>query len=88
MLTTECRFLYADLEDAVTLAAEGWISAGFEVLDLGLASAEARPLSEENAWLVERYHRAIVHYSETYGPAPELPEPALSHLRLLEARLG
>lgn len=86
MLATRTRFLFADLEDAVTLGAEGWVTEGFEVLDLGLASIEALEDPAEQAELTERYHRAIVCYTTTYGDLPALPEPALPQLRVLQDR--
>ena len=83
--TLESRFLFADLEDAVTLGAEGWVTEGSAVLDLGLAAVEAQPLSAITPAVVERYRRAIVCYRDTYGPVP-VPHPDLADLRVLTAR--
>ena len=88
MLATRTRFLFADLEDAVTLGAEGWVTEGFEVLDLGLAAIDALEDPVERAELTERYQRAIVCYAATYGELPALPKPDLPQLRVLAGRRG
>lgn len=67
ILQKEAGYFFADLEDSVTLAAEGWLAEGYELLDLGLACAEIEPDSCEKQDLVGRYRRALMSYGQMYG---------------------
>jgi hypothetical protein len=64
----ESRVFGAFVERALALGHNGWVLEGYQVLDLGIALAEAAQEQGEG-WaepLLDRYRLALVRYSETF----------------------
>jgi len=92
----ELRRRCATYREAVCLARSGRTAEGFEVLDLGLAWAEAIPfdpltgdVGAPEPWrdeLVELYQRAMVRYVDAYRPQMRFPTDLVDSLEGLVER--